>query len=82
MATKEIVVIGENPHARGTLHEPVSDRLRPADLGSERPAMGTDVDELLRIVFAGWCCDHDTHTERSCRLAPRKLGRCESGATD
>src|SRR5690349_9332291 len=81
IAAEEVRVFGEHPGARGSLCEPVSDRLRDADLRPERPSIGPDVDEMRRVVVAGGRYDEETRPERGGRLMSREFARRECGAS-
>src|SRR5262249_7866523 len=82
LPAKEVAVLCPKPHAGRTIHEPIVDRLRKTYLRFEAPAVGADVDEVLRMIVT--CRHHGREAETGCggRLSLHEFGRRKRRTSD
>ena len=75
-----ITIVGEYPGTRLGFREPISPRLRQADLGFEGPAVGADVDKTLRVILSSRRFNHEANPEYGGWLMSLELRQRERGA--
>src|SRR6185369_16017990 len=70
---KELVIFRVEPQPRVGIEDPMSPTARKTNLGLEPPTVGTIVDELCRIVLAGWSNHTDTDSDQDLLFPTAKV---------
>src|SRR6476659_2252653 len=82
MAAEEVVVVLEPPSADIGFEVPLADGMGQAELGLDRPSIGSDVDQLVRQVLPGGRAYIEAQAQGGLGLALREFTRRHGGSAD